>query len=246
LKINSKLSHVKRRQKSQGQWDIEDTSEYPEEQEHPRCLQEIRPQEIYSQEIYPQGICQYSRCKQQQFRARQRKDKAKKMQRFIPWEEGQESHKLAQIDQHATREIHKNFGFVPNITISIHLNAQYVLGKTHMGVYFTHFINKQFHDLTTKKPIPAAAATVLSLGLKFIPVPKKSIRQDDIDEAIKQFDRDFYLKIHFADDDADTNNEEPIEKLRVNSKWMPDQSPFDIAQHLGNFEGAITSTNFQP
>jgi hypothetical protein len=95
---------------------------------------------------------------------------------------------------------------------------QHVLGETPTGVYFTHFTNKQFHDLTTKKSIPAAAATVLGLGLKFIPVPKKAIRQDDIDEAIKRLDRDFYLKVHFTDDNADTDDEEPIERLRVNSK----------------------------
>jgi hypothetical protein len=46
-----------------------------------------------------------------------------------------------------------------------------VLGKTSMGVYFAHFTNKQFHDHTTKKIIPAAA-TVLGFGLKFIPIPK--------------------------------------------------------------------------
>jgi hypothetical protein len=60
-----------------------------------------------------------------------------------------------------------------------------------------------------------------------------------------QFNRYFYLKVHFANDDADTDNEEPIEKLQVNSKWMPDQPPIEIIQHLGNFEGAITR-NFQP
>jgi hypothetical protein len=120
-----------------------------------------------------------------------------------------------------------------------------VLGKTPTGMYFTHFTNKQFHDLTKKKSIPAAAATVLSLGLKFIPVPKRSIGPDDIDEALKQFDRDFYLNIHFTDDNVDSDNEEPIEKLQVYSKWMPDQPPFDIAQRLGDFEGAITR-NFQP
>jgi hypothetical protein len=81
-----------------------------------------------------------------------------------------------------------------------------VLGKTPMGVYFTHFTNKQFHDLTTKKSIPAVAATVLSLGLKYIPVPKKSIRPDDINEALKQFDRDFYLNVHFTDDNVDSDN----------------------------------------
>jgi hypothetical protein len=146
---------------------------------------------------------------------------------------------------HATRETHENFEFIPNITISIHLNARHVLGKIPTGVYFTHFTNKQSHDLTMKKSIPAAAATVLGLGLKFIPVPKKSIRPDDINEALKQIDRDVYLNVHFANDDADSDDEEPIEKLQVNSKWMLDQPPFDITQRLGNFEGAITR-NFRP
>jgi hypothetical protein len=60
-----------------------------------------------------------------------------------------------------------------------------VLGKTPTGVYFVHFTNKQFHDHMTKKIIPAAASTILGFGLEFIPIPKKSIRQDDVDEAIK-------------------------------------------------------------
>ncbi len=148
-----------------------------------------------------------------------------------------------QIDQHAMRETHENFGFVPNITISIHLNTQHVLGKTPTGVYFTHFMNKQFHDLTMKKFIPVAAATVLNLGLKFIPVPKKSIRPDDINEALKQFDRDFYLNVHFANDDADSDNEEPIEKLQVNSKWMPDQPPLILLNVLAILKEQLQGTS---
>jgi hypothetical protein len=163
--------------------------EYPEEQGHPRRLQEIcplkiYPQEIYPQEIYPQGICQCSRSKQQRFCEHQRQEEAKKTQHFIRWEEGRETHKLVQIDQHAMREICKNFGIVPNITIAIHLNAQHVLGKTPTGGDFPHFTNTQIHDLLIKKSIPAAAATGLGFGLKFTLVPKKSIHQDDIDEVI--------------------------------------------------------------
>jgi hypothetical protein len=115
----------------------------------------------------------------------QRQEEETNTQIFIQWEEGCNTHKLAQVDHQATREIHENFGFVPNFTISTHLNAQHVLGKAPTGVYFTHFRNTQFLDLITKKSIPAAAATVLGLGLKFIPVPKKSIQQDDINIAIK-------------------------------------------------------------
>ena len=111
------------------------------------------------------------------------------------------------------REILSNYGFVPNPNISTHLNARHVLGDTPTGVYFSHFTNKKFHDLTTKKSIPAAAATVLGFGLKFIPVPKKSIKRDEVDQAIKRFDQDFYLKVFFANSDDDSDDKEPIEKL---------------------------------
>ncbi len=120
-----------------------------------------------------------------------------------------------------------------------------MLGETPTGVYFAHFTNKQFHDFTTKKIFPAAASTVLGFGLKFIPVPKKSIHQDDVDEAIKQFNQDFYLKVFFADDDKTPDNVETIEKLKVNSSWIPDQPPFRITQRLGNFKMAIAK-NFPP
>ncbi len=96
-----------------------------------------------------------------------------------------------QVTNQATRETSKNYGFISNLPISSHLNACHVLGETPMGVYFAYFTNKQFHDHTTKKIIPAAASTVLGFGLKFIPIPNKSIRQDDVDKAIKRFDRDF-------------------------------------------------------
>jgi hypothetical protein len=157
----------------------------------------------------------------------------------------EKAHKIMQITNQATRETHKNYEFIPNLAIFTHLNACHVLGKTPTGVYFAHFTNKQFHDHMTKKIIPAAASTVLGFGLKFIPIPKKSIRQDDVNKSIKQFDHDFYLKVFFANDDNTSDDEEPIEKLRVTSKWMPDQPPFKITQQLGNFEGAMQQ-NFCP
>ena len=45
-----------------------------------------------------------------------------------------------------------------------------------------------------------------------------------------------FLKIHFEEDDKE---DEPYEKLRVKSAWKPDQPPFKICQHLGNFECAM-------
>jgi hypothetical protein len=116
---------------------------------------------------------------------RQRKEETQGTQGIIRWEEGRQTHQLAQIDNSATREIQRNYGFIPNQEISTHLSARHVLGDTPTEVYFTHFTNKHFHDLTTNKSIPAAASTILGFDLKSIPVPKKSICQDYVDEAIK-------------------------------------------------------------
>ncbi len=83
------------------------------------------------------------------------------------------------------------------------------------------------------------AVTVLSFGLKFIPVPKKSIHQDDVNKAIKQFDQDFYLKVSFTDDDANSDDKEQIKKLWTKSVWKPDQPPHKITKCNGDFEEAI-------
>jgi len=174
----------------------------------------------------------------------QRKEATEGMQSIIQWEEGCQDHQLTQIDNLAVKEILGNYDyrFIPNPKIS---NARHVLGNTPTGVYLSHFTNKKFHDLTTKKSIPAVVVTVLDFGLKFIPVPKKSINQDDADEAIKRFDRDFYLKVFFTNDYKDSDDEEPIEKLQLNSVWKPDQPPHKISQCIGEFEGAI-ERNFRP
>ena len=123
----------------------------------------------------------------------------------------------------AERETQESYGFLPDPKVSIHLNARHVLGNTSPDVYFSHFINKTFHDLTSGKSLPAAAQYLLGFGLKFIPVPKKLLRPIDIDQGIDRFDQDMFLKIHFAGDDDETTS--PTKKMRVKSKWIPDQPP---------------------
>jgi len=140
----------------------------------------------------------------------------------------------------ARKETKTNFGFIPDTGISNHLNVRQVLGDTTTREYFDHFTNKSFHDLTTGKLIPAAAACILENGLKFIPNPKKSIHRDNIDEAMRWFTWDAYLKVLFANKDATDEEDEEIEPLRVNSKWMPTAIPNNIASRVGNFDGAFT------
>ncbi len=112
------------------------------------------------------------------------------------------------------------YGFLHDPKTSIHLNARHMLGDMSPDVYFSHFTNKTFHDLTPGKSLPTATAFLLGLGLKFIPVPKKSLGLREIDEGIYHFNHDMFLKIHFAGDDKD---DVPYEKLQVRSTWKPDQ-----------------------
>jgi hypothetical protein len=119
-------------------------------------------------------------------------------------------HQLVQIDLTAEREVRELYGLLPDPKTSIHLNARHVLGDASQDVYFSHFTNKTFHDLTPGKSRPAAAAFLLGFRLKFIPVPKKSLGLREINEGIDCFNRDMFLKGHFAGDDKD---DVPYEKL---------------------------------
>ena len=69
-------------------------------------------------------------------------------------------------------------------------------------------------------------------GLKFIPVPKKLLKHDDIAGTTEQIIPDISLKVVFAEDDMDNNN---IEQLRTNSEWTFEDIPPDIRQHISNF-----------
>ncbi len=96
---------------------------------------------------------------------------------LIQWEQGQAAHQLTQIDLTAEREIQESYGFLPNLEASIHLNARHVLRDTSPDVYFSHFTNTAFHDLTPGKSLPLAAEFLLSFGLMFIPIPKNPCDQ---------------------------------------------------------------------
>ncbi len=144
----------------------------------------------------------------------------------------------------AERETQESYGFLPDPEISIHLNARHVLGNTSLDVYFSHFTNKTFHDLTSGKSLLAAAQYLLGFGLKFIPVPKKLSRPIDIYQGIDRFDQDMFLKILFAGDDNE-NNKQPHKKLQVKSKWLPDQPTLKILSRLSAFGNAM-SRQFTP
>ncbi len=56
---------------------------------------------------------------------------------------------------------------------------------------------------------------------------------------MRQFTRDAYLKVFFADEEATDEGDEEIGNLRVNSKWMPTEIPNNIASRVSNFKGVF-------
>ena len=169
-----------------------------------------------------------SRRQQQRCRIQKTKIERERTESLIWWKVGRYKHQLAQIDCAIEKETRTNFGFIPDINISVNLNARIVLGNTTTEEYFNHVTNKRFHDLTTGNLIPTAAASILGYGLKFIPVPKQSILQDNINKAMRRFTRNAYLKVFFSDKDIDDDDD--IEPFRVIRKWMPTEVPHSISR----------------
>jgi hypothetical protein len=129
------------------------------------------------------------------------------------------------------------FGFLPNLALSIHKNAQQVVGDTSPGCYFLKASNNTFHDLTAGASLPPATATLLALSLKFIPTPCYSPSKSDVVPSLDQFECDIGLKTFFA---GHSNNKE-IPKLQAKSAWQlplrPRSVDIRVNSFLKNLEG---------
>ena len=109
--------------------------------------------------------CQrYSRCL-----CKQRKTS---LARQLHWEEARKHNQNAQLDKKIYSRVHDLYNFVPNLSLSTHLNARKVLGDTEPRTYFSRPHNLAFHDLTKQKNTHPSASQLLGLSLKFIPTPK--------------------------------------------------------------------------
>ena len=87
-----------------------------------------------------------------------------------------------------------SYGFLPDLSSSVHKEAQRVLGDTPSGFYFNFPKNLAFHDLTTGKSLPPATQTVMGLSNKFIPIPKVATSKKMVTESFERFERDLHLK----------------------------------------------------
>jgi hypothetical protein len=125
---------------------------------------------------------------------------------------------------------------VPNLGLSVHLNACLVLGNTTPECYFYHSTNKTFHDLTNGRSMPAAATSILGMGMKFIPTPQWTPHPDVVNESIDRFECDLGLKVFFAGDEDITKTPE---KLRVKSTWRAPLPPRRVDLRICKFARAV-------
>ena len=133
--------------------------------------------------------------------------------------------------------VKSSFGFLPNLALSDHKNAQEVIGSTSPGCYFLKAINTAFHDLTRGKSLPAATRSLLGLSLKSIPTPCYAPSATDVAPFFDRIERDIGLRTFFAGRDQ----EKEIPKLRANSTWRPPLPPRQVDYCINNFLKGLRS-----
>ena len=166
---------------------------------HTKAKSKIEINEEVQQEVCKETHHKTHSCRQQQrFALRCQKERASPIQKKIAWEREREEHRRAQVVRAIEWRVMDSYGFHPASHLSTHMNARQVLGDMSPGCYFLKGSNSAFHDLTKDQAIPPMAASLLGLGLKFIPTPETSPSVNNITPSLNRIERDINLKTFFA------------------------------------------------
>ena len=124
--------------------------------------------------------------------------------------------------------ITKSYGFVSNPHFTPNQNAFNLLTAMPSWHYFTRPSNIEMHDLTLPHTqLPKSLTTIIGLGLKFIPTPRRPNRNPT--SSFERFTKDFHTKVYFAG--RPLISEEIFNpKLHVESTWEP--KPWDIPDDI--------------
>ena len=142
--------------------------------------------------------------------------------------------KASQEISNLQKAVEEDYGFLPDLSSTIKLNALRVLGNTPHGYYFRSPFKMAFHDLTPGRSLAPATSIVMGLGQKFVPVPKLPTSRKKAMESFERFSRSLDLKVFFAN--ADDNNFSHKSKLYVKSNWRPPTSLTEVNTRLHRFE----------
>jgi hypothetical protein len=136
--------------------------------------------------------------------------------------------------------VETSHGFLPALNLSTHMNARQVLGNTSPGCYFLlNASNSTSHDLTNDQSLPTTAASLLGLGLKFIPTPGHSPSAKEISPSLDCIKHDIGLKTYYSGQDKDGYS-----KLWAKSIWCPPFPPQDIDLRINSFLKQLCGTFF--
>ena len=149
-----------------------------------------------------------------------------------------------------TRDIKKlittSYGYVANSTLSPAANAATLLKHMPTWHYFSRPANLAMHDLTkADTTVPKSLNTIIGLGLKFCPTPRKPNRNPS--ESFARFHKDFLTKVFFAGKPK-ISDEEYDPKTHIPSDWKPKDwdIPDTIHKRFANFKSAILSKMRKP
>jgi len=183
----------------------------------------------------------YSHSRRQRFNRRKKRKIQTEINRQIQTERSQFNKELKDLTFVANKNIKEKFSFIPDLSITAHLNARAILGNTKTNSFFNKVSNLAFHNLTKTQSLPNNAHLLLGLGLKYIPTPKQNINENILATTTSRLERDFGLKVFFADEQDDQASY-PQTQLRVKSNWRAPLPPLELDNRLSNFTVAIEKT----
>ena len=107
-----------------------------------------------------------------------------------------------------------------------------------MALYSCTLCILAFHDLTHGKSVAPAAASILGLGLKFVPTPEKTTSRKTATVASDRFKRDLGWKILYASNAADKKVLEKT-KLYLRSSRPPPLPPRNVDNRISRFQRSL-------
>ena len=134
--------------------------------------------------------------------------------------------------------IKDSYGFNININKSQWENASDIIGNMPTKQYYNRPNVMTFHNLCTDPNLqpPPTLGNLLGLGLKFC-IQEKRPSENDLDEAIKRFEKDARTKYTFAG--TPDNNTDYNKKIYIKSGWKPKEGSTHLEEGLEKFRNAI-------